>query len=573
MVIGLFWCIDTFAQKQPLEYIEELAKSDAWVDSVYQQLTPEQRIAQLFWIAVEEIRYPTRFQAALKQVTEFQPGGIVFLKNNAWPVASFINQAQPLSQIPLLVAIDGENGLGMRMDSVLKFPSAMTIGAIQNEALIYRMGEAVASQFRRMGIHVNLAPVADVNSNPLNPIIGSRSLGENPIRVAAGSVLYMRGMQDGGIIAVAKHFPGHGDTDSDSHLVLPRITHSRARIDSVELIPFKALVKNGIIGVMSAHLDVPSMEQKSRLPSSLSKEVISTVLKNELGFRGLVITDAMNMKGAKVAGQPGRIDAMALIAGNDVVECTENLPGAIAEVKMAIEGGELTWNDIELKCRKVLATKRYLKIEKQRVETKGMMDDLNSEETRVLNEQLFESALTVLSCPDNGFFLPETTAALLSMGVRNQLADAFSKQISINRFNLPEVKTAATLEGLKLKLKNHSTVIVAMGSSNVMKSNFSNPAFVSFWRYLLANHHVVVTFFSSPYQLSLLPEVQKIPSLIVAYQDNPAAWKAVARLLKGEIGADGKLPVSVKGAFKAGDGISISPIDSSTNTQNILLKE
>jgi beta-glucosidase-like glycosyl hydrolase len=573
MVVGLFLCFAGWSQKQPVDCIEELAKNDAWVDSVYQQMTPEQRIAQLFWIAVEEIRHPSRFQASLKQVAEYQPGGVVFMKNNAWLVASFINQAQPLSKIPLLVAIDGENGLGMRMDSVLKFPSAMTIGAIQNEALIYRMGEEVANQFRRMGIHVNLAPVSDVNSNPLNPIIGNRSLGENPLRVAASSVLYMKGLQDGGIMAVAKHFPGHGDTDSDSHLVLPRITHTRARIDSVELLPFKALIKNGIIGVMSAHLEVPSMEPKPRMPSSLSTNVISSVLKSELGFRGLIITDAMNMKGVKVAGKPGRVDAMALIAGNDVVECSENLPGAIDEVKMAIEKGEMTWNDIELKCKKVLATKRYLRIEKNKVETLGIIDDLNNEEGRVLNQQLYESALTVLACPDYGFIQPGASSALLSLGVGNQLVDTLNKFMAVSRYHIPEVKTAATFEGLKMKLKGHPTVIVAMGSSSAVRSSFSNPAFVVFWKYLLANHHVVVTFYASPYQLSAITDVRKIPALLIAYQDNAAAWRAVARFLNGEIGADGKLPVSVKSYFKEGDGFEIAPKSVNDDVQSSSLKE
>ena len=266
-------------------------------------------------------------------IRKYGIGGIIFFQGTAEKQAELTNYYQKISRVPLLIAMDAEWGAGMRLANVDKFPYQMTLGAIKNDSLIYRFGEAVASQFKRLGMHINLAPVADININPENPVINYRSFGENRENVAGKTIMYMKGMQDNGVIATAKHFPGHGDTNVDSHNDLPVISHSRARLDSIELYPFRKLIEAGTGSIMTAHLNLPSLDSSSGVPSTLSPVIINDLLKNQLGFRGLVITDAMNMKGVTKYFQPGEADARALAAGNDVVEYVTDVEAAIKETK------------------------------------------------------------------------------------------------------------------------------------------------------------------------------------------------------------------------------------------------
>lgn len=336
--------------EQPVETMKSPADiyeySRAWVDSVYQTLSPERRIAQLFWIAIENPDNANTFKGLTELLEKHQPGGIILFGMSPQKAVDVIQQMQYLSELPLLVSVDGENGLAMRFPGLVAFPNAMSLGAIRNDSLIYEMGLEIARQCKVMGIQVNLAPVADVNVNPANPIIGVRSFGEDPSNVARKASAYVRGLQEGGVMAVGKHFPGHGDTDKDSHKTLPRVHHNRARLDSVELFPFKALIDTGLWSVMSAHLEVPALEKQSNIPASFSKRILVDQLRDAMQFKGLIITDAVNMQGAKSMGRPGVVDALALAAGNDVVEFTEDLPEAIEQVKIAIDQGKLTWNQI-----------------------------------------------------------------------------------------------------------------------------------------------------------------------------------------------------------------------------------
>jgi beta-N-acetylhexosaminidase len=331
-----------------------------WVDSVYHGLTDEERMAQLFWLAVEQPDNVASFQKLKAQVTKYQPGGILLFRMSPQRAVSVIETLQSVSKIPLLVSIDGEWGPGMRLPEVRSFPYAMTLGAIQNDTLIYRMGLEIARQLKVLGIHVNMAPVADVNSNPGNPVIGHRSFGEQPGNVARKSVAYMKGLQDGGVMAVGKHFPGHGDTSTDSHKTLPVVNHSRELLDTTDLVPFKAMIDAGLWGIMTAHIEVPSLDNRRGLPVSFSDSVVTGLLRHQLGFKGLIITDAVNMQGAKIMGAPGKVDALALAAGNDIVEFTEDLAGGISAVKQAIADSLMTRADLEEKCRRSLAFKYWL---------------------------------------------------------------------------------------------------------------------------------------------------------------------------------------------------------------------
>src|ERR1035437_9410245 len=330
-----------------------------WVDSVLKTLTIDQQIAQCIWIAGYSNSDISHEVEVTDIIRKYGVGGIVFFQGTASKQAELTNYYQKISKVPLIIALDAEWGAGMRLENVSKFPYQMTMGAIKNDSLIYQFGSAVASQFKRLGIQVNFAPVLDINVNAQNPVINYRSFGENREKVTSKSIMYMKGMQDNGILATGKHFPGHGDTNVDSHLDLPLITHNRARLNSVELYPFRKLIAEGIGSIMIAHLNLPSLDTTTGLPSTLSHVIITGLLKNDLGFKGLIVTDAMNMKGVTKFFIPGEADAKALEAGNDVAEFVTDVEATIRETKNYISQKKLTVDDIAFKCRKVLAVKYW----------------------------------------------------------------------------------------------------------------------------------------------------------------------------------------------------------------------
>ncbi|HEX6224424.1 MAG TPA: glycoside hydrolase family 3 N-terminal domain-containing protein, partial [Chryseolinea sp.] len=322
-----------------------------WVDSVFKTLNTDERIAQLIMVAAYSDRDEDHKKEILRTIREQKVGGLIFFQGGPIRQSRLINEYQAESKVPLLIAMDAEWGLGMRLDSTISFPFQMTLGAVQNDSLIYQMGAEVARQLKRAGIHVNFAPVVDVNNNPGNPVINYRSFGEDKNNVARKAIAYMKGMQDNGIITTAKHFPGHGDTGTDSHYALPQINHSRERLDSLELYPFREIIRAGIAGVMVAHLNIPVLDSSAR-PSTLSKAIITDLLRNDLGFNGLIVTDAMNMRAVTASNPPGVVDRDALIAGNDMLEFTEDVVRTISEVKKAIKLGLITQKEIDEKCKK-----------------------------------------------------------------------------------------------------------------------------------------------------------------------------------------------------------------------------
>lgn len=315
----------------------EKATHSEWVNNQIENLTLDEMIGQLFWIAVPAHTGVEKLAPTINMIKRYHPGGVVFFKNTPTNVAKATNELQKNTTIPLIMSIDGEWGLGMRLQNSISYPFQMTLGAIQTDQVIEEMGYEIGQQFRRIGIHVNLAPVADINTNPHNPVIGRRSFGEDPQQVAKKTTYYMLGMQSAGLAAVAKHFPGHGDTSGDSHKLLPVCRHTKARMDSIELVPFQTLIRAGIMGIMSGHLEVPALEPTEGRPATLSHPILTTLLKEEMGFNGFVITDAMNMHGVLADQKNGNVDARAIIAGNDVVELSTNLPRAIEEIKRAID--------------------------------------------------------------------------------------------------------------------------------------------------------------------------------------------------------------------------------------------
>src|SRR3569833_355860 len=347
---------NAFAQ-QKQSYISMLGRQNHWVDSVYKKLSKKQRIAQLFFVRAHTDRGQAFEDSVANVIKDQQVGGLVFFQGGPVRQANLINQYQKLAKVPLLIAQDGEWGLGMRLDSAISYPYQKTLGAIQDNNLIYKMGQFVAYDFKRMGMQMNLAPDMDVNNNPDNPVINFRSFGDNKYNVAAKGIAYMKGMQDGGILTTAKHFPGHGDTNTDSHLDLPLLPFSRQRLDTLEEYPFRQAIKAGISGVMIAHMDIPALDTTRNLPSTLSIPIVTGNLKDSLGFKGLIVSDAMEMKAVIKYIPDGEADVKAFLACNDIIELSENSERAIGLIKKAIRKDGVTKKEFEARVKKVLTAK------------------------------------------------------------------------------------------------------------------------------------------------------------------------------------------------------------------------
>ena len=325
-----------------------------WVDSIMKKLSPDERIGQLFMVAAYSNKDAKHIAEITNLIKQNKIGGLIFMQGGPVRQATLTNKYQKLSKVPLLIGMDAEWGLSMRLDSCVVYPRQMTMGAMQNDSLIYEMGNDMARQCKRLGVHISFSPDCDVNNNSKNPVIGSRSFGENKYKVAEKAIMYMKGLQDNGVLACGKHFPGHGDTESDSHKTLPVISKSKEAMDTLELYPFKQLINAGIGSIMVAHLFVPSYDSTTNQATTLSKPVVTGLLKEQLAFKGLVITDALNMKGVSDFYGPSEVDLKALLAGNDVLLFSGNVPKAIALIKVAISKGEISQNEIDLRCRKIL---------------------------------------------------------------------------------------------------------------------------------------------------------------------------------------------------------------------------
>ena len=555
-LLAVMLCVGWMARAQALGERNDFLRyvNDPRVDSIYHHLTPDERIAQLFWLMTENLHDPKSVQRVMSLVQTFQPGGLLYMRNTAADIVRFSAQASAVSRVPLIYSIDGETGAAMRVKGIRALPKAMTLGAIADERLLYRAGDEAARQLRGLGIHVNFAPVADVNVNAANPVIGIRSFGEDPHEVARRAVALMHGMQDGGVVAVAKHFPGHGDTDVDSHLALPVIGHTRARLDTVELVPFDAMIKNGVMGVMSAHLEVNALDTTRGLPASLSKPMLTDLLCHGMGFQGVVITDAMNMKGVKKAGQPGRVDALALAAGNDIVESTEDLGAAITSVKQAIDAGELTWCDIERKCRKALALKLWAGCGAPLPEPNdSLVTHINSGMDATLLPDLYRAALTVLpGAADTVALTPDSTEVLLLvMPGGKALADSIAAHRPAKRLNLV---VGAKGEVIRQQLGRHAQVVICTGGFADARKVWNDAALAPLWRWLWQHNGVRVVVADSPYRLHQLKNIERAREVVLVYEAVPEAFQAAALYLSGQLTPVGRLPVTVSNLWRCGQG-------------------
>ncbi len=542
-----------------------------WVDSVFHSLSPDEKIAQLIMVAAvsdtkraligTEKSNPAYVERLIR---ENKVGGVVFFQGGPVPQAHLTNRFQAASKVPLLIAMDAEFGLAMRIDSTVRYPYQMTLGAIRgNNELIYRMGAELAQQARRLGVHVNFAPVVDVNNNPDNPVINFRSFGEDRFRVAEKALAYMRGMQENGLLTSAKHFPGHGDTGTDSHYDLPVIDKDRTRLDTLELFPFRVLASNGLSGVMIAHLSIPSLDPVPHLPSTLSKPIVTGLLKNQLGFKGLIFSDAMNMKGVTKYYPAGLADARGLEAGMDLLEFTEDVPRAIAEIRKAVAEGKLTWEEIDSRCRKVLEAKAWVGLDQYKpVELAALYEDLNPAGAQLTNRLLTEKALTVLK-NESGLIplreLDTLRVAVVSVGAEEETT--FQKTAGLytrtDRFTLLAQASDADIAGVLQQLRGYNLVLVGvhLGSISPGRGYGLTESTRKAVGELTATGKALVTVFGNPYVLGRLPGIEKARGILMAYQLTPYTEDLSAQLIFGAIPGTGRLPVTVNASFRYDDGL------------------
>lgn len=533
--------------------------TDKWVDSVYNSLSKEEKIAQLIIIRAHSNLGADHVQGVTELIKKYNVGGLCFFQGGPVRQAALTNLYQSIAKTPLLITIDGEWGLGMRLDSVIKYPYQLTLGALPDEKLVQEMGVAVGEQMKRIGVHVNYAPVVDINNNPANPVIGYRSFGEDKDKVARFGVAYMKGMQSTGIMACAKHFPGHGDVAVDSHYDLPVIGKTKEALDSLELYPFKQLFRAGVGSVMVAHLSIPSVDATANRPSSLSKANITGLLRDELDYAGLTFTDALEMKGVTKYFGGGEAAVEALIAGNDMLCLPESVPDAIEAVKKAIKKKRLKWDDINKKVKRVLYAKYSLGLNQpQVVDTINLLDDLNVR-TISFRQRVAANVITVMK--NDAGLLPFTASGRTAyVGVGTAAVNSFGKRLKeafgADSYLFPYNATADRAKTLLDSIKNggYDKIIIGLHNyPNRPANNYGISAAAVDLINGLQNANAVNFVFGNVYAAQIFC---KAATLVAMYEDDDAFQNAAAEFLQGRLTAKGTLPVSVCN-LRYGTGIAL----------------
>lgn len=548
-----------------------------WVDSVFNSLSPSDRIAQLFMVAAYSNKDLKHVREISQLITQYKIGGLIWMQGGPMRQGKLANYYQTLSKTPLFYSIDAEWGLAMRLDSTPRYPKQMALGAIQNDSLIYLMGRQIARDCKRLGIHINFAPVADVNNNPLNPVIGMRSFGENKYKVAKKAYMYMQGMQDERVVANGKHFPGHGDTESDSHKTLPYLTHSKERLDSLELYPFRYLFERGLGSVMVAHLNIPSLDTTKNLASTLSPIIVNGLLKDQMGFKGLIFTDALNMKGVSNAAKPGVVDMKALLAGNDMLLFSGDVPKAIEEINRAIKEGKITQSEIDERCKKILRAKYWCGLnQKQEIVTRNMWKEINSKQSEELNEKLAQATITLLKNENNFLPLKGTDSLRLleiSFGVEevNTLGNTLKNYAYVEHVGVSHTANDSDIAKVFERLEESNIVVLQVNKAGAKADN--NYGIGSQTLRLMDSisqlKPTILVINTVPYLLNKISSVKNYKAILVGYEYLPSILRASANAIMGLNGVNGKLPVSTK-HFKSESGIILQV----PNTNNkVIMKE
>ncbi|HCL04908.1 MAG TPA: serine hydrolase [Chitinophagaceae bacterium] len=538
------------------QFYEHTPAADKWVRKQFRKLSKDQRIAQLMIIRAHSNLGPDHVKEVTDLIKKYNVGGLCFFQGGPVRQAKLTNFYQSIAKTPLMIAIDGEWGLGMRLDSVINFPRQLMMGAVPDARLIYKFGLAVGEQCKRIGIHVNYAPDIDINNNPMNPVINDRSFGEDKYKVALFGVQYMKGMQDVGVMACAKHFPGHGDVSVDSHYDLPVINKSRAALDQLELYPFRELIKAGVGSMMIAHLAIPSIDTTANLPTSLSTKNVTDLLRNELGYQGISFTDALEMQGVAKFFPKGDASVMSLIAGNDMLCLPGDIPGSIAKVRQAIKAGKLDWDDINARVKKVLLAKYHLGLNKKQViDTTNIAADLNAK-TEEIKKALAADALTLLRKTNNNLLpINAKKVAFVGLGIdkANQFATRLQQQLKADLFFFENKDSNEKAATILQQLEQYDAVVIGFHNYSRRPANQFGLSKNSLDLLNKLQKNNSITFaFGNPYAVQYICNAS---NLVVCYEDDIITQDAAADLLFGKINAKGKLPVTVCEAFRFGDGI------------------
>jgi len=541
-----------------------LEADQTWVDSVMETLSLDERIAQMIMVYAYSNMGVAHQKEVLKQVKRQKVGGILFFQGEPQEQARLTNLYQEASQVPLLIALDGENGLGMRLENTIAYPATMILGAITDNSLIYSLGSDMAKQFRRLGVHMNLAPVADINNERSNPVIGSRSFGEGRKNVADKVVAYMEGMQDNRVLVAAKHFPGHGDTDTDSHQALPVIPHNRRRLDSLELFPYRAAIDKGLTGIMVAHLRVPELDPRENRATTLSHPAITGLLKEDMGFRGLIITDALNMKGLSSYFEPGLREVEAVRAGNDILLMPADVGKAIDAVKKAVKNGDISEEELNESCRKILQAKYWVGLHhRERIETDHLLEDLNHNKYQTLYRKLVEHSLILVKNQNATIplgHLEDIRLATVTISREGAISPLYTTDLYVGgkHFTLASDATLAARSELLLKLKRFNTIVVNVlnTSSRASRAYGISKETLDFLEELDSTSILVLNVAGMPYSLGRFTTLEHFDAVILSYSDDRLYQDLALQAIFGGASFSGKMPVTAGPQARAGEGIS-----------------
>lgn len=542
-------------------FFKETDAENKWVDSIYSQMTFEEKVGQLFMVAAYSNKDTVHFNSIDKLIKENKIGGLIFFQGGPVRQANLTNRFQAKSKVPLFIGIDAEWGLSMRLDSTYKYPWNTTLGAIRDLKLIEKVGENMAQETKRIGAHFNFVPVLDINTNPKNPIIGHRSFGEDKMNVTEHAIALMKGVQGQGVFCTGKHFPGHGDTALDSHYALPLVNFSRERLEKVELYPYKRMFDEGLVSVMVAHLNIPSLEPRENYPTSVSRNVVTDLLQDELGFDGLIFTDALNMKAASKFMKPGDIDLEAFMAGNDILLFTENVPLAYQKISEAYQNGLITDERIAKSVKKILHYKFKAGLNHYKpVDVKNMATDLNSTFKDALQYQLYEHAITVLKNSNNILPIKDLSQKIAYVKLGDDVNSSFVS--TLKKYTEVTEVSDVNIDSLKIKLKNFDLVIIGFHKSDRAwkKHDFTETELTTLQE-IAKNSNVILDAFTKPYSLSLIVDFKDIEGVVMSYQNNDIAQEVSAELLFGAIESQGKLPVSINEEFKDGFGLTTEKLN------------
>jgi beta-N-acetylhexosaminidase len=530
--------------------VNDLNLQKSWADSVLAGMTLEEKVGQLFMIATYSNRNERDYNLIREKIEKYHLGGLIFFQGTATEQARLTNFYQSISKIPLMIGMDAEWGLGMRLDNTVSFPKQITLGAISKNDLIEEMGFEIGSQLKRLGVHINFAPVADINTNPENPVINYRSFGESKNAVADKAQAYARGLKRAGVIAVAKHFPGHGDTGTDSHVAMPVINHSISRLTEQELVPFQRLIDDGIEGIMTGHLYVPSIDSRANRAATISDKIVEDLLKKEMGFKGLTFTDALNMRGITKQFPAGGADLAAYMAGNDVLLQTANLDAAFNKILEAFEDNSLDVIELNARIHKILMAKYAVGLNKpQQISLNHLMEDLNNPRSSEIKDKLFKAAVTVVRAENDLFpFIQLDTLSLASVAVSAPIGNKFQSDLSsfakVVNYEMP-IKPGSSKDWQFIvdQAFAFDAIVVSVHDMNSLShQNFGvSPSTISLIRALSEKTKVIIVAYGNPYGLKLFDD---FPNVICGYENDDHAYKAVAEILFGAGSSSGHLPVT-----------------------------